>query len=160
LKQTFRIRIQRYLCKITGKTFSCLPSFLDKHSRYTLEVIGFCLLLIYHSHLSISGICRKFKSLSPRHNIARSTIRNWQKRFEVRGREGVRILSEEFFSILPGISDAEEPPINECSPGEEFIRIGSLFFQVCRGDRAPPDRLFEFLNLLLFDKTGRGLLSG
>jgi hypothetical protein len=116
--------------------------------------------LIYRSHLSISEICRKLKSLPPRHTIARSTIRNWQKRFEARGREGVRILSEEFFSILPGFSNAEEPPIDECSPGEELIRIGGLFFQVCRGDRAPPDRFFEFLNFLLFEKTGRGLLSG
>lgn len=137
-----------------------MPSFLDKHSRYTLEVVGFCLLLRYYSHLSSFEICRKLKSFPPGHTLARSTIRNWRRRYEARGREGIKVLSKELLLLDPRSCDFADPPLNEESIGKEFIRVGGLLFEACHRDKDPPERLFEFLNLFLFEKTGRGLLAG
>ena len=87
--QRYLICIQRYLCKVCGRTFSCPPSFVVPYKRFDARVLSRVLHGRFVEDRSWRGLWEKMLCGSV------SSMRRWVRSFCARS-EALRSVSERF----------------------------------------------------------------
>jgi transposase-like protein len=95
-------KIQRYLCKHSGKTISLHPQFSQSRKRYPLSTAMPALgALMWHA--------RSVRGVAAAAGVARSTVSRW--------RRGMGRHEQQKRQSIPGLCGGADPP------GTSFVRV-------------------------------------
>jgi hypothetical protein len=77
---TLRIRVQRLLCRATGRTVSLLPDFCLPRRQYAVGVLGRLLQGAILHRLGLWRALRAARSEVPGHSVAQALVRGFRER--------------------------------------------------------------------------------
>jgi len=155
LVKDIRVKIQRYFCKTTNKTFSVLPSFLFPYSWYTTQVIGFCILFYILGNIrSYKRIVKKIHISNKSSFIVFSTVRTWIKKFIIKEKNFANKILKEILTLNSSLN------INKINkkdnlPGVTLLLEIEELYQIYHPIKKKIlyiERLFEFVNFWFYEK--------